>query len=48
MMGYDRSALYWDKARKSWAMVIDDEEKTTTLFDNDLDRLLKMLINSDL
>ena len=48
MMGYDRCALYWNKDLKKWALIMDDEEKTTTLVDDKLDRLIKLLLNSDL
>jgi len=48
MMGYDRCALYWNKELKKWALIMDDEEKTTTLVDERLDRLIKLLLNSDL
>ena len=48
MMGYDRCALYWNKHLKSWALITDDEEHTATLVDADLDRLMKLLLNSDL
>lgn len=48
MMGYDRCALYWNKKMKSWALITDDEEHTATLVDTDLDRLINLLLNSDL
>jgi len=48
MMGYDRCALYWNKHLKSWALITDDEEHTATLVDKDLDRLIKLLLHSDL
>lgn len=48
MMGYDRCALYWNKDLKSWALLTDDEEHMATLIDKDLDRLIKLLLNSDL
>ena len=48
MMGYDRCALYWNKHLKSWALITDDEEHTATLVDVDLDRLINLLLNSDL
>ena len=48
MMGYDRCALYWNKNLKSWALITDDEEHTATLVDKDLDRLIKLLLHSDL
>ena len=48
MMGYDRCALYWNKKLKSWALITDDEEQTATLVDTDLDRLINLLLNSDL
>ena len=48
MMGYDRCALYWNKNLKSWALITDDEEHTATLVDKDLDRLIRLLLHSDL
>jgi hypothetical protein len=48
MMGYDRCALYWNKAIKGWALILVDEEQKTTLVDNDLDRLINLLVNSEL
>jgi hypothetical protein len=48
MMGYDRCALYWNKRLKSWALITDNEEHTATLIDVDLDRLINLLLNSDL
>jgi hypothetical protein len=48
MMGYDRCALYWNKKMKSWALITDDEEHTATLVDADLDRLVRLLLHSDL
>ena len=48
MMGYDRCALYWNKKMKSWALITDDEEHTATLVDADLDRLIRLLMHSDL
>ena len=48
MMGYDRCFLYWNKESKGWALVMDDEEQTTTLVDNKLDRLINLLVNSEL
>jgi uncharacterized Fe-S cluster-containing protein len=48
MMGYDRCALYWNKELKKWALIMDDEEHTATLVDDKLDRLIKLLLNSDL
>lgn len=48
MMGYDRCALYWNKELKKWALITDDEEQTATLVDQDLDRLINLLLNSDL
>lgn len=48
MMGYDRCALYWNKEIKKWALIMDDEEKTTTLVDDNLDRLVRLLLHSDL
>jgi hypothetical protein len=48
MMGYDRCALYWNKELKKWALIMDDEEHTATLVDERLDRLIKLLLNSDL
>jgi uncharacterized Fe-S cluster-containing protein len=48
MMGYDRCALYWNKELRKWALIMDDEEHTATLVDEKLDRLIKLLLNSDL
>jgi hypothetical protein len=48
MMGYDRCALYWNKELKKWALIMDDEEHIATLVDKDIDRLIKLLLNSDL
>lgn len=48
MMGYDRCALYWNKKLKKWALIMDDEEQTTTLVDDNLDNLINLLLNSDL
>ena len=48
MMGYDKCALYWSKEVKKWALIMDDEEKTTTLVDEDLHRLISLLLISDL
>jgi hypothetical protein len=48
MMGYDKCALYWNKEMKKWMLIMDDEEKTTTLVDDKLDRLINLLLNSDL
>ena len=48
MMGYDRCGLYWNKRLKRWALITDDEEHTATLVDKDLDRLIKLLLHSDL
>ena len=48
MMGYDKCALYWNKDIKSWALITDDEEHTATLIDTDLDRLIRLLLHSDL
>jgi len=48
MMGYDRCALYWNKKLKKWALITDDKEQTTTLVDEELDRLINLLLNSDL
>ena len=48
MMGYDRCGLYWNKSLKTWAFKTHDEEHTAFLVDKDLDRLIKLLLNSDL
>jgi uncharacterized Fe-S cluster-containing protein len=48
MMGYDRCALYWNKELRKWALITDDEEQTATLVDERLDRLIELLLNSDL
>ena len=48
MMGYDRCALYWNKDLKKWALITHDKEKETMLLDTDLDRLIRLLMHSDL
>ena len=48
MMGYDRCNLGWSKELKKWAIITHDKEKETMLLDTDLDRLIKLLLNSDL
>jgi len=48
MMGYDKCGLYWNKEMKMWMLIMDDEEHTATLIDEKLDRLIRLLLHSDL
>ena len=48
MMGFDTCSLGWNKDLKKWALIIHDGETTTLLVDKKLDRLIKLLLNSDL
>ena len=48
MMGYDGATLNWNKEAKAWCLIITDEEKESLMVDTDLDRLINLLLNSDL
>lgn len=48
MMGYDRCTLVWEKELKKWALITFDKEKEAMLLDTDLDRLIRLLMHSDL